>query len=239
MRFIILVSFFTSIVSGKIQNEKKSFSAIDSFDDKQYLITNTHVGYFKIGGKWREIAEKDYNFNFIQGYGTCIDGGCDGGFDLGQNLELNSHNFVSNQAITVGAKRYKNFQTVADSNKYKNKDDVFFISSNNSSGFYFKDAVHYMIVYSDAFKTKEHIGVGTTLEVMEQKFGKLNFNIGWIEEDWNAVSFSVKGYPNISFILNPEDFKENWEKYNLLQDANNLTLSEFKKNTTIKRLIVF
>ena len=66
----------------------------------------------------------------------------------------------------------------------------------------------------------------------------MDFNIGWIEEDENALRVVIKSYPNIEFILDVNDYNGNWEDISLLRDENSLTISDFKKNTKIKRLIV-
>ena len=71
------------------------------------------------------------------------------------------------------------------------------------------------------------------------KLGKLVFDIGWIEEDINAVQFSTSSYPNIGFVLDADDYTNGWEELsNLMGKKNNLTISDFKYNTKIKRIIV-
>lgn len=117
--------------------------------------------------------------------------------------------------------------------------EVFYPYPNNCGGWwYWKDKTGYIVVHSNVFKTKEGIGVGTTLENLQEKFGKLHFYVGWIEEDVNALQVVIKSYPNIEFILSYDDYKGNWEEISLLKEENSLTISDFKKNTKIKRLIV-
>ena len=229
---------------SKYPNGKYFYPAkymIEEHSQSKFLITNGSVGFFEIGGSWQNSAKNDYNYKSIQDYGSCIDACCDGGFDLGRNLIVNKYGRAINPEITIGAILFEessSFDDESERNKYKNNKDVFYISSDNCSGWYWNDKINYVIVYSDLFKTKEEIGVGTTLEEAEDKFGKLGFYVGWIEEDGNALKVVIKSYPNISFILNINDYKGDWDDINLTEDKNSLKVSDFKQNTKIKRLII-
>lgn len=220
--------------------EQSGDVAEESFEDK-FLITNNSVGYFKIGGSWQNSAKNDYNYKYVQGYGTCTDACCDGGFALGSNLVINEHGWAENPEIEIGALIYKSsdsFDDERERNKYKNNKDVFYISSDNCSGWYWNDKINYLLIYSEKFKTKEGIGVGTTLEKLEEKYGNLHFYVGWIEEDENALQVVIKSYPNISFILDIDDYKGNWEEISLKEYENSLKVFDFKKDTKLQRLIL-
>lgn len=50
----------------------------------QYLIPDSLVGLFSFGNSWQQIAKEVYQFEYIQGYGNCMDACCEGNFILGQ-----------------------------------------------------------------------------------------------------------------------------------------------------------
>jgi hypothetical protein len=62
------------------QIEEQSGNVAEENLEDKFLITNNSVGYFKIGGSWQNSAKNDYNYKYVQGYGTCTDACCDGGF---------------------------------------------------------------------------------------------------------------------------------------------------------------
>lgn len=223
------------------QIEEHSSNITNKNVEDKFLITNNSVGNFKVGGSWQNFAKIDYNYKYFQGYGTCTDACCDGGFALGNNLNINEYGWAENPEITLGALIFKSsdsFDDEIERNKYKNNKDVFYISSDNCNGWYWKDKISYLVTYSEKFKTKEGIGVGTTLEEVEEKYGKLHFYVGWIEEDDNALQVLLKSYPNISLILDIDDYKGNWENISLLEYKNTLKVSDFKKGAKVKRLIL-
>lgn len=197
--------------------------------EDKLLITNNSVGYFKIGDPWQNIAKNEYKYQSVQGYGTCSDACCDGGFALGIKLVVNKYGWVENPEITIGALPFKG-------SNYKNNKDVFYVKSDNCSDWYWNDKIDYLVIYSEAFKTKEGIGVGTTLEKVKETLGKVVINIGWLEEDRNAIQVKIESYPNIVFILNVEDAIGGYEKLSTLEG--NAIISDFKKNTKIKRLLI-
>lgn len=213
--------------------ELEQLKAIPSSD---YLITNNSVGYFKIGYSWQNFAKNSYDYKSVQGFGTCIDACCDGGFNLGKlNSNGNYGQKIENPEITIGA---LDFGKSESKTQHKSNPNVFYISSANCSGWYWKDKISYIVTYSEAFKTKEGIGVGSPLEELQEKLGKLQFYVGWIEEQENPLQIRIKSYPNIQFILDIDDYKGNWEDISLKGDDNFITISDFKKNTKIKRIIV-
>jgi hypothetical protein len=211
--------------------------------EEKFLITNTYVGYFRPGNSWQNISINDYNYEYIQSYGSCQDGCCDGGFSLGNKLVENEYGFVTNPAVTIGAAPYAESEFIEDDyerkNAHKNNKDVFYIDGSNCSGWYWKDKIRYLVIYSGAFKTKEGIGVGSTLEEIKEKFGKLQFYVGWIEEDENALRVLIKSYPKISFILKVDDYKGDWEKISNIGEENSLSISDFRENTKIDRLTLY
>ena len=201
----------------------------------KFLITNRSVGYFTIGGSWQNFAEDAYNYKYVQGFGTCVDACCDGGFDLGKVItDIEDEPIVENPEITIGALIFDKSESET---KHKSNSNVFYVSSDNCSGWYWKDKTSFMIVYSDTFKTKEGIGVGTALEKFQEIFGKFVITIGWLEEDANAIQIQIKAYPNIAFILDDEDAIGGYEKLSSFE-GQTVTISDFKKNTQIKRLII-
>ena len=198
--------------------------------ENKFLITNNSVGYFNIGASWQNIAEKEYHYEYVQGYGTCIDACCNGGFDLGNDI------------ITIGTLCFEKSDIFDDdSDKYKSNTNLFYVISENCRGWYWKDKIRFIEVHSDLFKIKEGVGVGTTLKDAQKKLGKLSFTIGWVTEDRNAVYFSTSSYPNVEFIIDADDYVDGWEELDNLFFAGeeyNLTISDFKNNTKIKRIIV-
>ena len=213
------------------QKEENTQGKNEQFDKQnKFLITNNSVGYFNIGDSWQNLAENEYHYQYIQGYGSCIDACCNGGFDLGNGI------------MTIGTLSFENsesFDDETEGNKYKSNPNVFYVSSENCRGWYWKDKISFIIIQSDLFKTKEGIGVNTTLEESQNKLGKLVFNVGWVTEDENAVQFTTSFYPNIGFILDAEDYVGGWEELdNLTGEKNTLTISDFKENTKIKRIII-
>ncbi|MCX7943324.1 MAG: hypothetical protein N2746_02290, partial [Deltaproteobacteria bacterium] len=127
---------------------------------EKYLITNNSVGYFKIGGNWMEIAEKEYKYDFVEGYGICIDGCCSGGYGLGKQIviEKDGNKMIDSLhliIVTQGVEENK----VID----KNDKSIFFVESDNCPGWYYKDKIDTIMVMSDLFKTKEGIKVGSRL----------------------------------------------------------------------------
>ncbi|MBG6188207.1 J domain-containing protein [Flavobacterium sp. CAN_S2] len=226
----------SSISEPNVLNDK---SINDKNIEAKSLITNNSVGFFKIGNPWKKIAKYEYEFQFIQGYGTCVDAACDGGFDLGKNLVIDEDGFVENPEITIGAllfKRSESFDDENERNKYINRKDVFYISSSNLSAWYWGDKISYLIILSDKFSTKEGIGVGVTLEKVDEILGNLEIEIGWLEEDRNAVQVKISSYPDIRFILDVDDAVGGYEKLGTL--GQKAIISDFKKNTKIKRIII-
>lgn len=216
-----------------------------SEEDKSqdYLITRNSVGRFKIGGTWRAFAKNVYGYDFIEGYGICVDACCDGGYSLGNNLKKDEYGFVDEHEITIGAAFVEDLPfdaTQAQKEKYKNNPNLFSVSSDNCGGWYEKDKIQYMVVHSPKFKTQEGIGVGTTLEELEKKYGKLKIFVGWVEEDANAIKVLIPDYPNIGFAVDAESFKKDWEEISI-EDIENkkFTIADFKPNTPIARIVLY
>jgi hypothetical protein len=254
---IFLLLIIIAIVSNRTIKPENPISKLDSTAivvdtvspivqnveqiEEKYLITNNSVGLFNIDGSWQNYAKKDYNYLYVQGYANCVDASCDGGFDLGNNL-VDSENGqkIENIELTIGAALFEASESndiEVESSKYKDNPNVFFISSDNSCGWYLKDRISYLVLFSNKFKTKEGIGVDTNLEKVQEIFGDVVINIGWIEEDANAVQFKIDSYPNIEFILDGNDAVGG---YNFLSthEGQTIKVSDFKENTKIKRLII-
>lgn len=212
----------------------EEYEQLKVLPSSDYLITNNSVGFFKLGETWQNFAKNNYNYKFIQGYGICVDACCAGGYDLGKAITNgNNTQIIENPEITIGTLRFGESESKTE---HKNNQNVFYNSSDNCSGWYWKDKIRYLMIYSDAFKTKEGIGVGTTLEKLNEILGEVVINIGWLEGDANAVQVKINSYPNIEFILDEDDAIGGYEKLSTLGET--ATISDFKKNTKIKRLIV-
>lgn len=224
----------TQIKENISQTEEQTENVANENLQDKFLITNNYVGYFKIGGSWQNSAKNDYNYKSVQGYGTCRDACCDGGYNLGKAITNdNNGQTIENPEITIGALRFGESESKTE---HKNNPNVFYISSDNCSGWYLKDKISYLMIYSEAFKTKEGIGVGTTLEKLKEILGEVLINIGWLEEDANAIQVKINSYPSIEFILDVDDAIGGYEKLSTLGET--ARVSDFKKNTKIKRLIV-
>jgi hypothetical protein len=218
----------------KIKTQK--LDELNAMPTSDFLITNNSVGYFKIGSDWQNLAKNSYDFKSIKGFGSCTDACCDGGFNLGKVLiSDNNGQTIKNTEITIGASVFGKSESKTE---HKSNPNVFFVSSDNCNGWYWKDKISYIITYSEAFKTKEGIGVGSTLEEVQEKLGNLKFYVGWIEEQENPLHFTIKSYPNLQFILDDVDYKGNLEIVNLTADNNSITISDFNKNTKIKQIKV-
>lgn len=219
--------------TSKIDKQTETV-AVDKSENK-FLITDNAVGHFKIGEAWQSTAKEDYKYKYVQGYGTCTDACCDGGSLLGnKTIDDEYGTTIENPQLNIGAMLFDEDESES---KHKNNPDVFYVSSDNCKGWYWKDKTEYITIFSDLFKTKEGIGVGTTLEELQEKFGELHFYVGWIEEDVNALQVEIKAYPKIKFILDIEDYKDNWEDISLKGDENSITIANFKKGSKIKRLL--
>lgn len=204
--------------------------------ESKLLVTNNSVGDFILGGSWRDIAQSNYNYVFVEGYGSCVDACCDGGYTLGKKIIEGEYGVeIEQPELTIGA---VSFDDTDSKTKHIDNPDVFYITTDNCSGWYWKDQISYIEIFSNQFKTKEGLGVGTTLEEVQETFGEIRFHVGWIEEDVNALQIKIKSYPNIQFVLSIDDYLEDWETINLAFDNNKLSISNFKKNTQIKSLIV-
>jgi hypothetical protein len=160
---------------GKNVNLIRENKASENKDADKFIITNKSVGFFRLGDAWQEVAKNEYKFEFIQGYGTCADAFCDGGYDLGTNLKINKYGFVVNPLITLGAEPFDKYSDSPTKHQMNTK--VFFVESDNNSAWYYKDKAKYLVIYSDLFKTKEGIGVGSSLQKAQEKLGKINLKL--------------------------------------------------------------
>jgi hypothetical protein len=203
--------------------------------EKEYLITLNSAGLFEIGGPWKTNSTNVYNYEYILGYGTCTDQCCNGGINLGFNLIKNEFGIVENPEIIIGAEVYEINESLSID---QINNEAFFMTSDYCEGWYFNDKINFLIILSEEFKTTEGIGVGTTLNYLEGKFGELKFYVGFIEEDENALKVAIEKYPNISFVLDVNDYSGNWAEISFLENDNWLKISDFKNETKIKKIII-
>lgn len=236
---------FVNAHGGTEQNvlaAERAQSGVYEKSGNKYLITDNSVGFFKINASWRTIAQSEYRYRYLEGYGYYRDGCGTGGFYIGDKVVVGMHGpRINNLQLTIGAEIFENSSSYNDeveSKKYQSNPNLFYVSSNNCRGWYWTDSTRYVVVHSDLFRTKEGIGVGITLKEMEQKVGKLNFTVGWIEEDENAVSIKISAYNNIEFIIDADDYKNGWEAL-YGEKAELLTANHFKPSAKIKRVIVW
>lgn len=220
---------------SQIQNNETTDSTVTENEEAKFLITNNSIGHFQIGGNWQKIAKNDYNYESVQGYGSCTDACCDGGYVLGKVMTKSKDgSIIENPELTIGA---LSFSDNVSETAHKKNPNVFYISSDNCRAWYWKDKISYIVSYNEVFKTKEGIGVGTTIEKVKEIFGKVVIQIGWLEEDANAVQLKIDSYPSIKFILDVDDAIGGYEKLSTLGET--AKISDFKKNTKIKRIIVY
>jgi hypothetical protein len=224
----------TARVNMLLITKTQEIEQLEALPPSDYLIVNNSVGFFKLGETWQNFAKNHYYYKSVQGYGTCLDACCDGGYTLGKAITNGNYGqTIENPEITIGALRFGESESKTE---HKNNANLFYISSDNCSGWYWKDKISYIMIYSEAFKTKEGVGVGTTLEKLKEILGEVVINIGWLEEDANAVQVKINSYPSIEFILDVDDAIGGYEKLSTLDGT--ATILDFKKNTKIKRLIV-
>jgi hypothetical protein len=210
----------TEVVSSEVSNPKMI--------NKDFIIQSKRVGRFLLDKPWRATAAS-YGFDYTQGFGECIDACCNGGFHL---FKKGNPDHVW---LTVGAMP---FDLEADESRYAKRKDVFFVTSDNCSGWYKGDHVFNFQLYDKAFQTIEGVGVGTSLAECERIFGTLDFQVGWIEEDANALFFMVDLYEGVGFILDAEDYKEGWEALSYREEKGPLKVSDFKSTTVIQRIVI-
>jgi hypothetical protein len=221
-----------SLTKNKITAKDETIKQIND----QYLISGSKVGLFSIGNSWQQISREVYQFEFVQGYGNCHDACCDGGFNLGREIINSEYGMeVSPLILTIGAMEFDQNES---ENIHIDNPEVFYSSSPNCSGWFWKDKIAYVIIHSDLFKTKDGIGVGTSLLHLEKEFGKLQFDIGWIEEDANSIKVKIEKYPNLAFVLDVEDFNGDWEVISFSGFDNSVSTSDFKPETKVKRIFV-
>jgi hypothetical protein len=182
-----------------------------------YLITNNSVGQFKINDPWRNIANNVYKFKFSES--SAGGEGCYyPAYNLGKNVNEND-----NVEISISSTL---FESNEDPNIYKTNNSLVF-SESNCSGWYWNDKIGHITLYSNAFKTKEGIGVGSVLEDFVKKYN--NYQIELIPE---YAEFFIKtpSYPNLYFYIERGSLKDGIEE---VTDINS-----FVKNTKISRIFI-
>lgn len=223
-------------------NEKHIESKDDLIDDR-FLITNSSVGYFRVGGSWRSVAKRDYKYLYIQKYGTCVDECCDGGFSLGYNeVDGEEGKTIENLHVIIGAVP---FDEDGSEHQYDNNPDVFYVSTSNCHGWYWKNKISYIKIFSDFYRLREKVGAGSLLRDFKSKFGTLHFNLGWITEDPEALYFTVDVYPEINFVLDVDDCKYSLYDSSVSDDFkakmsdDEKIISMFKEGTRVWYIVVF
>ena len=74
-----------------------------------------------------------------------------------------------------------------------------FSKSDNCTGFYYRDSISRIEVYSEIFKTKEGIGIGSTVSDLQQEFTGLEGIYG-VDPDGKCINYiKVTEYPRILF----------------------------------------
>ena len=242
---LLMTVFVLAILSCSTNEQKKEEkeeqpsattdgNTVNKESREKYLITDSSAGEFKIGSAWQSVAQNTYSYKFVQGYGSCVDACCSGGFDLGTAVtKIESKEMIDSPAITITASA---FGTNDSKDAYKTNPNVFYVTTDNCSGWYLKDKIEGITVYPPAFQTKEGIGVNTTLEKIKELTGDVVIKLGWLEEDVNAIYVVLKEYPTIKFVLNIEDAVGGYDQLSKLQGV--ATIADFKQNTQIKWIVL-
>ncbi len=210
-----------------VENESVD-AVVSTAVSEDFLITDDAAGRFSLGQPWRSVNQR-YGYTFTQGYGSCIDACCTGGFLLSGGVG------DKKPMLTIGAAI---FDVESDETRYVNRKDVFYIVSDNCSGWYKVDEVAYLEIYDAAFQTKEAIGPGSTLLQASKTYPNLIFGAGWIEEDANALYFRVPSYSNLMFVLDVEDYLGDWETISMSREDNQIKVKDFKAGAKIQRVRV-
>lgn len=216
-------------------DQKLNSGSADEDADRQFLISNDAVGYFQIGNAWRDPAASRYGYQFVQEYGVCADGCCDGGFLLGDEVVSGEQGkTVRNPELTIGAAQ----MDLDPEDGQPDDPNLFLVKTEICDGWFFKDRIRYIIVYTDRYQTKEGIGVGSSLRELQDQFGPLKFYVGFIEEDAHAMQVVLRDYPNVQFVLDVDDYKGDWTQISSTELNNSLTISDFRSTAKIRNLIV-
>lgn len=226
----------TARINMLLLAKTREIEQLKSLGPLDYLVTNNSVGFFKLNESWQDIAKENYSYRFIEGYGSCVDACCNGGYSLGKTITNGDYGqVIANPEITIGTVQFGESESITE---HKNNPNVFYVSSDNCNGWFWKDKISFMVIHSEAFKTIEGIGVGTTLEQLQEILGEVVINIGWLEEDANAVQVIVNSYPSIEFILDVDDAVGGYESLSNLSYGATAGITDFKKNTRIRNLII-
>jgi hypothetical protein len=201
-----------------------------------HLITDNSVGDFRLNQAWQNVAKTTYGFDFVQTEVGCNHGSCSGGYMLG--LGLSADRSLKDQWEDVELEIELKVANLSAVEKSKYSDQIFYNDSPNYKEWFWKDTISIIHIYSTKFMTKEGVGIGSSLKEAENKLGKLKFNVGWIEEDPNAVSFSAANYPDVSFILSYTDLIGEWEEFSHKGDLGENGIDSFKEGASIKRIVV-
>lgn len=184
-------------------------------NDNKFIITNNSIGLFNANSNWKE-AYKQYDYNKATGE-ECVDACCVGTIVLWKSGEsknnpsvvLYNKEFIDTKTDNEIKMNCEEYEKV-----FASRDDLFFICSDNCPSWYYKDIITGFAVYSPEFKTKENIGVGSSVQDFLQAFDKVYLSVGWIEEDADAIQLSVDKYPNLVFIVNSDSYNQEWEPAN-------------------------
>jgi len=215
-------------------DQKSNSGSADEDADPQFLISNDAVGYFEIGNAWRDLAASRYGYQFVQEYGVCADGCCDGGFLLGDEVVPGEQGkTIRNPELTIGAAQ----MDIDPEDGQPDDPNLFFVKTEICEGWYRKDRVRYIIIHSERYRTKEGIGVGSSLRELQDQFGPLKFYVGFIEEDAHAMQVVLPDYPNVQFVLDVNDYQGDWTQISFTELNNALTISDFRSTAKIRNLI--
>lgn len=152
-----------------------------------YLITNNSVGLFKVNGRIGDLP-KSYGWTSTPSeffYDNCQ---------------------LSTVKYSGGIEVFYKFSCSLEDAKpmHKNKKIYSDNYSDNCSGYYCKDSIDRVFVYSPDFKVAEGVGVGSTFSEMKKAFPDLYSSyFGGVEGEYEIFLY-VKKYPDLRFHIDPD-----------------------------------
>lgn len=209
---------------------KKLQSSLNRIPDK-YLITDSSAGFFRLNSSWQARNAMDYNYNYIRDNVFCVDACCSGGYYLGNGITKHpEYNWDVLETLDLVV-MCKKLSSEDNSSKYKNNKKVFYNVSDNCPGWFYHDSIMTIAIYSEVYKTIHGVGVGVPLREIERVFGKIQFDVGWMEEDGTPIHFTLKQCPNLKFYVDSDQLidhenYERWSEYSLTGLENDLSVSK-------------
>tara|TARA_B100000900_G_scaffold352914_1_gene320795 strand:- start:1051 stop:1599 length:549 start_codon:yes stop_codon:yes gene_type:complete len=118
--------------------------------------------------------------------------------------------------------------------------DVYYVLSDSDtlisiiSDYFNKNIISEILIFSDKLRTKEGIGVGSTIENFALEY--TDYSIWWTYISDMCV-IDTRKYNNVQFILNISDLKD--DRPGFYSDMTSLEISDFFPNTKINSIRLF